>query len=387
MKTKLLFGLLLLLGMSAKAQTCNSNTFNSPGAPSSCTYTYTSSGWENASGTPIAAPQSIEPGESVCIMANNSDTIGSSKFKGTLYISSGVSFTGEIDSFTDATLVIQGTADFSTNPSINDSDVYIHSSGFMQVPGQLQPNGTSMIHVVGEMETLADLNVTGQAEMVVYDGGKVTVANGAQISNDVSNCGLILVEAGEVHTGGGSSLINLCSLYIYEDLVLDGPYTNDGLIVVKGDLSFNGHALTNNNVVMVKNLYMNNDDIIGNGSTSMLFVEFHSELTAGSTITGHYYYDADDGGGFDVVCASCVEDIDLINYVDLTGTVAELTENCGAELKPNYIKEKATLDFDGVDDYVSTTKFIEGQDEVTMMGWVKIDPSNAGKVVTLFGED
>ncbi|NNK69826.1 MAG: hypothetical protein HKO96_05050, partial [Flavobacteriaceae bacterium] len=165
MKTKLLFGLLLLLGMSAKAQTCNSNTFNSPGAPSSCTYTYTSSGWENASGTPIAAPQSIDVGESVCILADNSDLIGSDKFKGTLYVPSGVTWSGTVDDrFTDATIVIEGTVNITgINPRFDGSTVYIDSAGTLNIPGDFQPNGSSVIHVLGDLDIAGFLNITGSA--------------------------------------------------------------------------------------------------------------------------------------------------------------------------------------------------------------------------------
>ncbi|WP_111682409.1 LamG-like jellyroll fold domain-containing protein [Winogradskyella tangerina] len=38
----------------------------------------------------------------------------------------------------------------------------------------------------------------------------------------------------------------------------------------------------------------------------------------------------------------------------------------------------ALLDFDGVDDYLSTDSFINGLNEITIMSWVKIDPANAG---------
>ncbi|MBT8270419.1 MAG: T9SS type A sorting domain-containing protein, partial [Bacteroidia bacterium] len=65
----------------------------------------------------------------------------------------------------------------------------------------------------------------------------------------------------------------------------------------------------------------------------------------------------------------------------------QLTADCGAGLKPNTIIEKATLDFDGIDDYVQTDEFIKGQSEVTIMAWVKADVANAGKPVTIAGED
>ncbi len=48
----------------------------------------------------------------------------------------------------------------------------------------------------------------------------------------------------------------------------------------------------------------------------------------------------------------------------------------------------ALLDFDGVDDYLSTDQFINGQGEVTIMAWIKIDPGNASETyATVLGED
>ncbi|MDO7171058.1 LamG-like jellyroll fold domain-containing protein [Mariniflexile sp. AS56] len=48
----------------------------------------------------------------------------------------------------------------------------------------------------------------------------------------------------------------------------------------------------------------------------------------------------------------------------------------------------STLDFDGVDDYLSTPTFIDGNSKVTIMSWIKADPDNALKTnVTIAGED
>lgn len=48
----------------------------------------------------------------------------------------------------------------------------------------------------------------------------------------------------------------------------------------------------------------------------------------------------------------------------------------------------ATLDFDGIDDYLSGSSLLNGLSEVTIMAWVKIDPSNSGvSYVTIAGED
>jgi hypothetical protein len=48
----------------------------------------------------------------------------------------------------------------------------------------------------------------------------------------------------------------------------------------------------------------------------------------------------------------------------------------------------ATIDFDGMNDYLSGNSVLNGLNEVTVMAWVKIDPSNAGvSSVTIAGED
>ncbi|APY11169.1 hypothetical protein BWZ22_07890 [Seonamhaeicola sp. S2-3] len=46
----------------------------------------------------------------------------------------------------------------------------------------------------------------------------------------------------------------------------------------------------------------------------------------------------------------------------------------------------ASIDFDGVDDYLSTNSFIDGLGNVTIMAWVKTDAGNAANI-TIAGED
>ncbi|OUR91610.1 hypothetical protein A9Q87_09900 [Flavobacteriales bacterium 34_180_T64] len=46
----------------------------------------------------------------------------------------------------------------------------------------------------------------------------------------------------------------------------------------------------------------------------------------------------------------------------------------------------ALLDFDGIDDYLSTPTFIDGLDKVSIMAWVKADTGNSG-YTTIAGED
>ncbi len=50
-------------------------------------------------------------------------------------------------------------------------------------------------------------------------------------------------------------------------------------------------------------------------------------------------------------------------------------------------KYKATLDFDGLDDYLFGDSVLDGLGELTVMSWVKIDPGNSSGTTTLLGED
>ncbi len=85
------------------AQTCNGNTFNSPGAPTICTFTYIASNWD------ITHPSNINRGEFVGILANNSTTSGT--YKGNMNITEGVIYFGTISSKgNSAKIVMTGTA-------------------------------------------------------------------------------------------------------------------------------------------------------------------------------------------------------------------------------------------------------------------------------------
>ena len=49
--------------------------------------------------------------------------------------------------------------------------------------------------------------------------------------------------------------------------------------------------------------------------------------------------------------------------------------------------ENATIDFDGINDYLTADGFMQGQGEITIMAWIKIDPSNLGNSnATIAGE-
>ncbi|WP_179343244.1 LamG-like jellyroll fold domain-containing protein [Winogradskyella ursingii] len=45
----------------------------------------------------------------------------------------------------------------------------------------------------------------------------------------------------------------------------------------------------------------------------------------------------------------------------------------------------ATVDFDGIDDYLSGPSLISGKDQITLMAWLKIDTSNSSKPISVIG--
>lgn len=52
------------------------------------------------------------------------------------------------------------------------------------------------------------------------------------------------------------------------------------------------------------------------------------------------------------------------------------------------LEYEASIDFDGIDDYLTGSGIVNGLDELTIMAWVKIDPSNSGATFNIIaGED
>ena len=111
------------------SQTCNGETFNSPGAPITCTYSYTISGWQDSSGSPTSPPTNLNnSSQSICILAdNNSNNFGT--IKGTFYIAPGINYSGSINTF-NGTLVAEaikgnGSGDFAN---------LVKTDGFLILP-------------------------------------------------------------------------------------------------------------------------------------------------------------------------------------------------------------------------------------------------------------
>ncbi|MFD2543114.1 LamG-like jellyroll fold domain-containing protein [Lacinutrix gracilariae] len=386
MKNKLLLVIVLFATQFISAQTCNGITFNSPGAPTTSTYTYTASGWYNFLGLPTFAPTHIQSSQSVRILADNSsDDFGN--IKGTFYVAPGVTYSGNVNSLNSGTLIVEGNVTFNNAPTASSTTIYVHDTGVLNFSGSLLPGGFTESHNTGIINVGGAFAIGGNVVFYNYSDSKMIIQGDTHIANDFYNCGLLEVE-GDFSGGGTSGLVNSCTTYIHENFDINATFTNDGLLVIDGSIDFDVHDFVNNFILIVNNIYLNNNDLIGNNETSMLIVRNQAELISGASITGHYYYDVDDGGGFDVACPSCTEQVDTLIDVDIPVLIDELVEDCGASLVPESPEPIATLDFDGVDDYLSTNAFLDGLSEVTIMAWVKIDPTSAGtSYATIAGED
>lgn len=375
----------LLLVFSLEAQTCNGNTFVPPNAPATCTYSYTTTGWVNASGLPTLAPTSLATGESICILASYTGDF-LFNIRGTFYVASGIQYTGSVTGYTSTSQILTaGEINFINTPSFAGLSITIGINGILSVPGTFAPGGAATINNAGQLNIGGDFSLGGQATMTSYENSKVIVQGDASINAPFNNCGLFEL-FGSLSSGGSSGLQNLCSTYVRTDMTLNADYTNYGLIIIDGNLNFGSSVFNNDDILIVNNININNVSLIGNDKTSFLVVRNNATLSNNGIITGHLYYDVDDGGGFDSVCGSCMEGIDILSDVTLPSSNEELLANCGGDIIINPFIEESKLDFDGADDYVTTPNFINGESNITIMAWVLSDSGNTTNM-TIAGED
>ena len=361
-----------LFTSTISGQTCNGYTFASPGLPATCTYSYTVSGWVDSSGNPISAPGNIASTESVCILADNA-TASIGNVKGALYIAPGVTFSGSVASMgSGGTLVVEGTANFSNTPTFSSgSRTYIEAGGVMNIPGDYLPGGDSEIHNNGTFNLGGNMLIGGNALFISYPNSTSVIQGNVSTNNYYYNCGLLEI-FGNLVSGGSSTLENNCSVYVHTDLNLSSDYTSNGLIFIDGNLNMGGNTFYNNSTLVVNNITVTGD-LVGNDDTSLLIVRFNATLTG--NITGHLYYDDDDGGGFDSVSGGSIEDILIVIDIDIPASTTAILDNCGNDIVVNPPKPVASIDFDGIDDYISVPSFASGLQNATMMAWIKLDAS------------
>jgi len=164
------------------SQTCNGNTFNSPGAPITCTYTYTLSGWEDSSGNPVSPPTNLNnTSQSICILADNSsDDFGT--IKGTLYIAPGVNYSGNINTF-NGTLVAEGNITLSNSPGMSGAALYIHNNSEVSFPSDVTPGGTTSIYNSGSLNVAGNMTIGGHVSVINYPDAEVIIQGNISTNN------------------------------------------------------------------------------------------------------------------------------------------------------------------------------------------------------------
>lgn len=251
------------------AQTCNGNTFNSPGAPSSCTYEYTTSGWN------VIPPSNISDGESVCILADNATAFGT--FRGDLFIADGATYSGNIGSInSSSTIVVAGIASIGGSPP-TAGNIYVEETGiYNAIDNNYSPTG--VIYNAGILNASNNVALGGSVTVYNYNKATFNVQGDITISKPFANCGLLEVQ-GDLSTTGSGGLNNGCSTWIHGDMTINSDYYNENLIVLEGTINFNGADFYNNDILMVNNINLSGDHLIGNNETSVLIVRYNSTLT------------------------------------------------------------------------------------------------------------
>ncbi|MBT8303299.1 MAG: hypothetical protein KJP09_02430 [Bacteroidia bacterium] len=364
------------------SQLCDGVTYSPPSIPANCTYNYTSLGWFDSAGNPISKPNGTNGSESICFLADNAESFGG--LNGLFYLAPGVNFTGSINGFGGGDIVIDGNLSPTNNQGISNTNLWVGENGTYNRPGNMAMNNVSNFYNAGTINIGGTVSMGGDTSLTNFPNSTYTVGSDFGSNGTVKNCGLMLAETGEMSFQGGSDFKNFCAVYAKEDMQFNNNFTNDGLFIIDGSLTFGGGAvnLFNRGTMLVTDFTLGDGkNFIGDNYESILIVRNNAALTSGASITDHLFFDVDDGGGFDSVCGSCTEDVLLINTVDIPATEAGLTENCGAGIIVGV--PSATIDFDGIDDYIDSSLNLSGYAAMTAMAWIKLDPAftNTGNVL------
>ncbi|NNF85068.1 MAG: LamG domain-containing protein, partial [Winogradskyella sp.] len=404
MKSKILFFAVVILTVMSYGQECLGVSFNPPALPSSFTYNYKTvsgiTGWYDAADLPTTPPKTTGMGNmvgSIGIFEDLTYYFGGIKSY-EFYVAPGVLFTGTADSLKDSNFHFEGTANFLNTPTTGGTKIYIYPDGELTFSQNFSVSSNEFVHNAGLFNIgvpgsfVADLSVT--SNFYSYPDSETIVNGDVHFPGSYYNCGS-LEAYGDIHTGGMSDFKNNCSTYIHGDFHLNGDYTNDGIMYFKGGVNFIASAIFyNTGVLIFDDLLLNNDQIVGQISKDRkptLIVRNTATLTGGAAVIDHYFYNSSatppPGGGFNSVCGTCTADIYIASEATVPTTPRDILKDCGADVRVGPPSIRATLDFDGIDDYVSTSEFVEGLDQVTIMAWVKSDAGNTGNRVIAGEED
>lgn len=181
--------------------------------------------------------------------------------------------------------VLAGASVTVTNFNLNSSnknELVVYQGGSLTITNWFSPNAD--VTNYGTMNVAA-LNLNSGCDLENHGTFTVTTTNQANFNSDVENYGTLTV-SGNASVNSGSKIDNYCGLYFNGDLMHNGDIKSYSYVKVGGKWTINGGAkmeLKDGALSVCEDLQLNGK-IEGKGNTSMFKVLDRSDATWGGEI-------------------------------------------------------------------------------------------------------
>ncbi len=196
--------------------------------------------------------------------------------------------TGTIPNITinEGSLLITNGADVTVNNlnlnSDDDNELVVYQGGTLTITNWFTPNADFTNY--GTMNVAA-FNLNSRAEFENEGTFTVTGNTAVTINGDIDNEGTITIP-GNVNVNSSADIKNECSMYFNGNVTLNGDIDNRSYNKIDGKITINGggkYKLKNGALASVGSVHLNGR-IEGSGSTSMFKVAGSSTANSGSQI-------------------------------------------------------------------------------------------------------
>jgi LruC domain-containing protein len=181
--------------------------------------------------------------------------------------------------------IVSGADVVVTNFNINsdsDNELVVYQGGSLTITNWFSPNAD--VTNYGTMNVAA-LNVNSNCDLENYGTFTVTTTNFTTFNGDVENHGTFTV-SGNASINGGSDFKNYCGLYFNGDLQHNGDIECRAYTKVGGKWTINGgakHKMKDGAMAVCEDLLLNGR-IEGNGSTSLFKVLDRTDANGGAQV-------------------------------------------------------------------------------------------------------
>ena len=185
---------------------------------------------------------------------------------------------GQLEILSGANVTVNN---FNLN-SNNKNELVVYQGGSLTITNWFSPNAD--VTNYGTMNVAA-LNLNSGCDLENHGTFTVTTTNQANFNGDMKNYGTFTV-SGNASVNGGTEIKNYCGLYINGDLQLNGKIKSYSYVKVGGKWTINGGAemeLKDGALSVCEDLLLNGR-IEGKGSTSMFKVLDRSDANWGGEI-------------------------------------------------------------------------------------------------------